>query len=136
MLELTKEGGAEVEFVRAFDELPARESGKERIILSVCTGALLVAGTGALRGMKATTHHNSLDLIKEIDGSIEVMRSKDEGGVGRYVDGGRNGNGTRVVTAGGVTCGIDASLFVVELTVGREAADLTASHMEYDWKRV
>jgi transcriptional regulator GlxA family with amidase domain len=137
MMQLGQGGGDEVEFVRAFDRLPASKGGKERIILSVCTGALLVAKAGALSGMRATTHHLSLGLLEEIDERITVMGADTVAGrLGRYVDGGRNKNETRLVTAGGVTCGLDASLFVVEVTAGRGAADEVARMMEHTWKRV
>ena len=77
----------------------------------------------------------ALDAMKEIDGSIHVVDTTGERAVGRYVDSGRNGNGIRIVTAGGVTCGLDASLFVVELKAGRESADFCAKMAEHEWKR-
>jgi len=135
LLEFAQKGGAEVEFIKAFNALPAREGGDERIILSVCTGAFLVAAAGALKGLRATTHHMALELLKGIDGSIDVGGSVGEKAVGRYVDGGKNCSGTRVVTAGGVTCALDASLYVVELKAGREAAEYQAKWIEHEWKR-
>jgi transcriptional regulator GlxA family with amidase domain len=136
MMQLGEGGGAEVGFVRAFDRLPAREKGVTRTLLSVCTGALLMAKAGALTGVKATTHHLSLELLKEIDKGIIVTGNSARDCTGRYEDGGSNANGTRIVTAGGVTCGLDASLFVVEIAIGREAAEQVARMMEHGWKRV
>ena len=127
-------GSPEIQFIKAFNALGAK--GKdERIILSVCTGALLVGASGALKGLKATTHHRALDLLKEIDGSVDVISHKVKEGVGRYVDGGRNEQGVRMVTAGGISCGLDASLYITELKAGREAAEMGARIAEYDWKR-
>ncbi len=127
-------GNPEVQFIKDFNAL-GQKGGKERIILSVCTGALLVGATGALKGLKATTHHMALDLLRQLDGSIDVVSHRGNEGVGRYVDGGLNENGLRMVTAGGVTCGLDASLYVAELKAGREYAESAARMNEYEWNR-
>lgn len=42
---------------------------------------------------------------------------------------------TREITYRGVSCGLDASLYVAELKAGREAAEYLANVMEYAWKR-
>lgn len=134
--EFARTGCPEIEFVKAFNALPPKEGADERIMFTVCTGALLAAAAGALRGMRATTHHMALEVLRGIDGTIEVVSSFGEEEVGRYVDGGRNGSGVRVVTAGGITCGLDAALFVAELKAGREAAAFEAVMIEHEWKRV
>ena len=135
--EMATSSGPEAQFIKNFNTQIQRadDDDDERILLSVCTGALLVAATGVLSGLKATTHYLSLDVLKQIDSSIDVVGKAGKGGVGRYVDGGRNANGLRVVTAGGNTCGLDASLYVGELKVGREAAQRTAENSEYNWQR-
>lgn len=134
---MVKTSSPEIQFVKAFNDADVkREKGDERILLSVCTGALLVAAAGSLKGLKATTHHTALKLLKELDESIDVVPTVGDGGVGRYVDSGFNAQGIRVVTAGGVTCGLDAGLFVAELKAGREAAEFGAKISEHDWKRV
>lgn len=136
---LVRENSAEAQFVKAFNSRPRqaeRNGGDERVILSVCTGALLLAATGVLKDLKATTHHMALDILKQMDETVQVVSTVGEGKVGRYVDGGLNGEGIRVVTAGGVTCGLDAALFVVELKVGRAAAEREAEIEEHQWKRV
>lgn len=142
---LIKEGTWEgLEFIRKFAALPAREDD-ERIVLSVCTGALFLAAGGILAGLKATTHHMALEAMKQIDGSIEVQSSVEAIGEGegkgrnkrRYVDGGRcKKGGARVVTAGGVTCGMDAALYIGQLKAGRAAAEVVARINEHDWARV
>ena len=126
--------GPELSFIRTFNAL-GQKGEKERMIFSVCTGALLVAGSGALKGLKATTHQTGLELLGQIDPTIDIVSRQKDNGVGRYVDGGRNKNGVRIVTAGGVTCGLDASLYVAELRAGREAAELAARITEYEWRR-
>jgi len=89
------------------------------IVLSVCTGALVLARAGLLDGLRATTHHQCLDELRAITPTIEVVTEE------RFVDNGK------IITAAGISAGIDASLHVVEQLVGRRAADATAAYMEY-----
>ena len=133
LLQYAKEKSPEFHFVESFTQLQSEE--KQRVLLSVCTGVALVASMGAFAGMKATTHHMSYDSLKEENGSIDVVRGAESDGVMRYVDGGLTKNGLRVVSTGGVSCGMDGALHVVELKVGRESAEFTAKMTEYDWKR-
>jgi len=88
-------------------------------VLSVCTGALLLAKAGLLEGLKATTHHGAFEILTEIAPNTEIVRDE------RFVDNGK------VITSGGISAGIDMSLYVVELIYGREAAQKTAAYMEY-----
>ena len=132
--DMAASNGPEIQFIRAFNAL-GQKGGKDRLILSVCTGALLVGASGALGGLKATTHHMGLNLLKKIDGTIDVVDRKEDEGVGRYVDGGRSKSGVQMVSAGGVTCGLDASLFVAETKAGRAAAEMAARMVEYEWNR-
>lgn len=93
-------------------------SAAARQVTSVCTGALLLARVGVLRGKKATTHWGALDLLGEVDPSIEVQREA------RVV---RDG----VVTSAGVAAGIDMAFAIVEELCGRAVADETAHYIEY-----
>jgi len=88
-------------------------------VLSVCTGALLLATIGLLDGLKVTTHAGAFDLLAELAPLALIDRSA------RFVD-----NGT-VVTSAGISAGIDMSLHVVGQLFGTEMADKTASYMEY-----
>ena len=65
---------------------------------SVCTGALVYAAAGLLRNRPATTHWQSLSLLRELDPTIDV-RSED-----RFVDDGD------LITSAGVSAGIDMAL--------------------------
>jgi hypothetical protein len=47
------------------DWIKARSQGAE-LVLSVCTGALLLAKAGLLDGLEATTHHGAIDLLREV----------------------------------------------------------------------
>jgi transcriptional regulator GlxA family with amidase domain len=92
------------------------------LVLSVCTGALLLGKAGLLDGLEATTHHVGFDLIRGIAPTATVYENR------RYVDTGK------VVTSAGIAAGIDMSLHIVERLIGKEAALATAKHMEYSWE--
>lgn len=89
-----------------------------RVVSSVCTGALLLAKLGLLRGKRATTHWCALDSLAELDDSIQVQRTE------RVVHDG-------IVTSAGVSAGIDMAFSVVEELCGKEIADETAHYIEY-----
>jgi transcriptional regulator GlxA family with amidase domain len=88
-------------------------------VLSVCTGALLLARAGLLQGKRATTHHQAFDELEALTTDTELVRDT------RFVDNGQ------IVTAAGVSAGIDMSLHIVEQLYGRDTADTTARYMEY-----
>jgi transcriptional regulator GlxA family with amidase domain len=85
---------------------------------SVCTGSLLLAKAGLLRGRRATTHWGALDLLGTLDETIRVEREL------RFVD-------DTIVTSAGIAAGIEMAFHVVESLYGREIADDTARYMEY-----
>jgi transcriptional regulator GlxA family with amidase domain len=88
---------------------------------SVCTGAFLLGSVGLLDGRKSTTHWASLDRLAERFPQTQVQREV------RWVD-----EGT-VITAAGVSAGLDMSLHVVERLLGRKMAESVARYMEYTW---
>lgn len=96
-----------------------QSAGNADKVLSVCTGALLLAKIGLLDGLKATTHASAFELLGELAPRTEIVRNV------RFVD---NGN---VITAAGISAGIDMSLYVIELLYGKESAQQTATYMEY-----
>jgi cyclohexyl-isocyanide hydratase len=85
-----------------------------RPLASVCTGSLLLGHAGLLAGRRATTHHSRLDALAPLCG--EVLRT-------RVVDDGD------VVTAGGVTSGIDLGLHLVARFWGEVARARIARQM-------
>ena len=99
-----------------------RQARSAKVVLSVCTGSLLLARAGLLEGLDATTHHVAFDELASASPSTRVQRSL------RVVDNGH------IVTSAGISAGIDASLHVVAKLLGYEVAAETASYMEYDWK--
>jgi len=94
-------------------------SSKAELVLSVCTGALLLAKAGLLDGLEATTHHGAIDLLRQIAPKTTVHADR------CFVDNGR------VVCSAGIAAGIDMSLHIVERLLGTEVAVKTAKQMEY-----
>jgi len=93
------------------------------LVLSVCNGAFVLAQAGLLDGGAATTHHGSLDALERTAPETTVLRDR------RWVDNGK------VITAAGVSAGIDAALHAVEKLVGPATATNVARYMEYRWQR-
>lgn len=89
------------------------------LVLSVCTGSLLLAKADLLEGLAATTHHQVLDLLKELAPNTTIIENQ------RFVDNGK------IITSGGIAAGIDMSLHVVGKLLGTAQAEQTAEHMEY-----
>jgi transcriptional regulator GlxA family with amidase domain len=90
------------------------------ILMSVCTGAQILARAGYLDNKNVTTWHGYIkDLQKLVPTSVVLENT-------RYVD---NGN---IITTAGVSAGIDGALYLVSRLNGMEAAKETAFYMEYD----
>ena len=95
-----------------------REAGT--LMTSVCTGALVFAAAGLLEDRPATTWWGSLDTLAELDPTIDV-RPDD-----RFVDSGE------VVTAAGVSAGIDMALHLVARLHSVERAREVRRYIQYD----
>jgi transcriptional regulator GlxA family with amidase domain len=89
------------------------------VVASVCTGALVLADAGLLDGRPATTHWASLDQLAGLGSDIEVRRED------RFVDAGD------VVTAAGVSAGIDMALHLVVRFAGDDRARQVQKVIEY-----
>ncbi|WAJ28291.1 DJ-1/PfpI family protein [Antarcticirhabdus aurantiaca] len=87
-----------------------------RFVTSVCTGALVLGQAGLLAGKRAATHWNAMDFLPAF-GAIPVSE--------RVVQDGS------LITAGGVTSGIDFGLTVVAELLGREEAETIQLALEY-----
>lgn len=96
-----------------------RKSRDAELTMSVCTGALVLAKAGLLDGLRATTHHDVFPLLREIGPQVTVVEDE------RFIDNGR------ILTAAGISAGIDCSLHVVARLLGEDAANATARYMEY-----
>ncbi len=86
---------------------------------SVCTGSLLLAAAGLLDGLTATTHWSAADLLNELGARYVAER------VVEHLP-------QRIVTAAGVSSGIDMALRLVELLFDSEAAQAAQLIIEYD----
>jgi len=94
---------------------------KCELMLSVCTGSLLLARAGLLDGLQTTTHHGAIDLLRQEAPRATVHSDR------RFVDNGR------IICSAGIAAGIDMSLHVVAKLHGKEVASKTARQMEYPW---
>ncbi|HEX8807140.1 MAG TPA: DJ-1/PfpI family protein, partial [Candidatus Aquilonibacter sp.] len=90
------------------------------LMMSVCTGAFVLAEAGLLDGHSATTHHSAFATLAMKYPNVTVKR-----GV-RFVDNGR------IATSAGLSAGIDLALHVVARYYGEESARQTAYDMEYE----
>lgn len=90
------------------------------VMVSVCTGALVLADAGLLDGRRATTHWGSLDRLRSLGTDITVDPDA------RFVD---EGN---VITAAGVSAGIDVALHLVARFGSRERAVEVRRAIQYD----
>jgi transcriptional regulator GlxA family with amidase domain len=90
------------------------------LITSVCTGSLVLADAGLLDGRPATTHWASLELLASLGRDIDVRADQ------RYVD-----DGT-VISAAGVSAGIDMALHLVSRLHSAERAAEVRREIQYD----
>lgn len=91
-------------------------------IISVCTGALVLARLGLLDGLDVTTHRENLAELARLAPAARVHGDR------RFHDNGR------ILTAAGISAGIDVSLHVVGRLHGVDDAAATARYMEYPWR--
>lgn len=94
-----------------------RSWGERRPIASVCSGSLLLGDCGWLHGLPAITHHQRVTQLTPMCRVVVTGQ--------RVVDAGR------VVTSGGVSCGIDVGLHLVEKYWSAAARAAIATQMEY-----
>lgn len=94
-------------------------AGQVEVVISVCTGAFQLARAGLLEGRRATTHHEYWESFVEEFPDVDLIRGR------RFVDEGD------ILTAGGLTSGIDAALHVVARLLDESVAKRTARYMEY-----
>jgi len=93
---------------------------RDTLMTSVCTGSLVYAAAGLLEGRPATTYWGQLDYLGELDPTIEVRRDD------RFVDSGE------VVTAAGVSAGIDMALHLVARLHSEDRAREVRRYIQYD----
>jgi cyclohexyl-isocyanide hydratase len=102
--------GETIEFVR-------KKAGAAKYVTSVCTGAFVLGVAGLLKGRRATTHWAYTDLLPLVGATYEKARAVKDG---------------NVITAGGVTAGIDFGLSVIAEIAGETTARRVQLGIEYD----
>jgi putative intracellular protease/amidase len=90
-------------------------------VMSVCTGAFLLAKAGLLDGLSATTTYGMEDELSKSGRNITVLSPR------RFVDAGK------IVTTAGLTSGIDGALHLISKILGTGYAQSAALDMEYQW---
>jgi transcriptional regulator GlxA family with amidase domain len=109
----------------SFLEWTRLRATRAEVVLSICTGAFVLAQLGLLAGLRVTTHHQCFaDLAAlapdaVIDGSRRFHVHPPTAARGQ------------LITAAGISAGIDASLHLVSTLLGDDAAQATARYMEY-----
>ncbi|KAL7802476.1 InhA-type DJ-1 domain-containing protein [Trichoderma aethiopicum] len=170
--------------ITAFSDLQKRDPARERTMLSVCTGAHLLAREGILCGLAATTHPDHLTRFENLCSDACTRLGTDRTDViddARYVVNnlrfeldedaspytrrksdagkphGRKGSisfkesrtrresivrrvamrlgGLRVITAGGQSAGVDASLYLVSALVDDKCAEEVARLLQWNWTK-
>jgi transcriptional regulator GlxA family with amidase domain len=84
---------------------------------SVCTGSLILAAAGLLEGLRATTHWLAYDMLRSLGAEVVSERVVIEG---------------RIITAAGVSAGIDMALTLVAREAGEAVAQAIQLGIEYD----
>ncbi len=93
------------------------------ITFSVCSGARILGKLGLLDGLDTVTHHEVIAHLREIAPKTHIKEEK------RFIDNGK------IMTSGGITAGIDLSLYIVEKQFGKEVKNKTIRYMEYgSWR--
>jgi putative intracellular protease/amidase len=90
--------------------------------MSVCNGAFILANTGLLDGLSATTTNGNIPRMASQYPKIKVVRDR------RYVDNGK------LITTAGLSAGMDGALHVIANLFGTGYAQQVALGEEYDWK--
>lgn len=182
-----KDKAEPLDLITAYSEAQKKDPGRERTLMSVCTGSLFLAQQGILSGLSATTHPDAIirfenicsqaaqrdltertDVVENVRYIVNNLRfelgDEDENPYVRHEkpDGRRPSNarkgsmsfkssnsrresitrraamrlgGLRVITAGGVSSGIDAALYLVSALVSEESALEAARVMCWQWQR-
>ena len=94
-----------------------RQEAQARFIASVCTGAFLLAEAGLLTGKKATTYHEVLEDLSVYDVQVVTDKVVPQG---------------QIITAGGVSSGIELGFYLLREVFGAQTAQQVARKIEYE----
>ena len=87
------------------------------VLASVCTGAMLIATAGLLKGRHAITHHGAVEELRNAGAEVVMARVVDDGDI---------------ISAGGVASGLDLGLYLVERFASPELAERIARDVEHE----
>ncbi len=177
-----------IQLIQAFAKLQLSDPSKERTLMSIGTGSLILGHAGLLQGLAATTHPDyytkmeiickeaarkgesleqtdvmeenyvvnnaRFDLGENLDENPFILSKRPEGrrksiarkgsnawkeSVKRRESNARRASlrlgGLRVITSGGVTSGLDASLYLVAAMASHESAQEVARVLQYSWNK-
>lgn len=100
-----------------------RTAENARIVMSVCSGARILGALGLLDHLEAVTHHEVVEDLRELAPNTVINQDR------RFADNGK------IMTSGGISAGIDLSLYIVKKLHGETVVHKTIRYMEYgDWK--
>lgn len=102
---------------RAIVDFVSQQGAGAKWVTSVCTGAFILGAAGLLQGKRATCHWGYTHLLPLVGATHEPARIVQDG---------------NVVTAGGVTSGIDFALQLIALISGEDIARTIQLALEYD----
>ena len=105
-----RQDGKILDWVRSLHE-------QTRFTTSVCTGSLILGAAGLLRGLRATTHWTRIDVLREFGAEPTGERVVEQG---------------KIITAAGVSAGIDMALRLVQKISGDDLAQGIQLGIEYD----
>ncbi len=111
------EAGVRAQIEGPLPERIAEYHAAGTLVASACTGAMVLAAAGLTDGRPAVTHHGALADLRESGAAVREARVVDDGDL---------------VTAGGITSGIDLALHLLERLVGAGVAESVADTMEYE----
>lgn len=98
-----------------------RNAQTSKYVMSVCTGAFILAKAGLLDGLSATTVSGAIDRLAQTAPKTHVVHDQ------RYVDNGK------IITTAGLSSGIDGAFHLISKIKGQGFAQSTALGMEYRW---
>ena len=101
----------------------AERSASAELVMSVCTGAAMLARAGVLDGRRATSNKAAFHWVESQGPNVHWVKEA------RWVEDGK------FLTSAGVAAGIDMSLAVVAKIAGMPVADEASLQMEYEWPK-
>lgn len=99
------------------------QSKKVHLTASVCTGVFILAAAKVVKKQKVTTHWEDIQDLKESFPKLNVKENR------RWID------EDNIVTSGGITAGVDMSLYLVKKLHSKQLAIDTAKQMEFVWTK-